>query len=278
MAGRIAPKEPEEALHVPGAAVVEDQLVGPPQQPLLALEALVDSELVGRVRPPADLCDPKWGLPVAVLLHHPAKLLERVLDLAEVGAVRMQGRGVEAALHVPDRVEVVEEVPGLPIRVGDHPGEHDPSLRVLAGDRGVGDPQQLRVLAGRWIGGEELRQIGLVPDLPGLDRPRRGVHSELLAVAVRPVAAARSVARHRRLEEVPPCVPVGGALERGVAREPPTQPGFPHTNGAGRIPREARRPTDWSTEPQAKEPRLGWMIDQSSRWRCVRILAVAIPS
>ena len=228
---------------------------------------------VGRVRPPADLCDPKRRLPVVVLSHHPAELLERVLDLVDLGGVRVQGRGVEAALHVPDVVEAVEEVPGLRIRVGEHAAEHDPGIRIPALDRDFGDPQQLGVLACRWVRRKELLQVGLVPDLPGMDRQRRGVRSELLAVAVRPVAAARSVTRHGRLEEGLPCPSVGGAPERGSgwgaghpARAPPQERHGPdsipgkaadqpvaHAPGDGSPARLKHRPV----EQQALCPYLG---------------------
>ncbi len=213
--GRIAPEEPEEALHVPAAPVVQDQLEGVPEHPLLTLGALVDSELVGRVRSPAELGDPELRVPVVVLLHHPAELLERGANLVEVGAVRVQGGGVEAGLHRPDVVELVEEVPGLQVRVADHAGEHDPGLRILARrsrrERSAGAARTCRATGSArrtspgWARSRSARTGSAAAWRP----------SELLDVAVGPVAAARSVARHRRLEEVLPRLPVGGALERG---------------------------------------------------------------
>src|SRR5437764_13116104 len=54
---RIAPVEPKEALHVPRCPVAHDQLEGPCEHLLLALDALVEAEPVGRRQAPADLAD-----------------------------------------------------------------------------------------------------------------------------------------------------------------------------------------------------------------------------
>ena len=130
-AARIAPEVPEEALHVPGVAVLQDHLVGVSEQSLLTREALVDAELVGRRRSPGELGEPQRRGPVGVVHHHLPELLDLQPDVGDVGRVRVQGGDVEVALDPGLVVEVAEEVPGLHVPVAGHSGEHDLGLGSL---------------------------------------------------------------------------------------------------------------------------------------------------
>src|SRR3954447_21206936 len=66
---RIAPVEPEDALHLPGLAMAQDQLVGPLEQLLLTGDALAEAEAVGGSRSPAELGEPQRLFLVAVSRH-----------------------------------------------------------------------------------------------------------------------------------------------------------------------------------------------------------------
>src|SRR6185295_9378792 len=143
-----------------------------------------------------------------------------------------QGGGVEVGLGTRHPVEVVEEGPGIHVSVGEQAGEDDPGIRIHALDRVVCDPKQCRVPPGGGRGRVVPLQIGLVPDLPELDRQRRGVRSKRLFVLPPggPVSTAGPIARHRSLEEVSPRLFVGDAVKRGprdvAAADPARRP--PH--------------------------------------------------
>ena len=131
---------------------------------------------------------------------------------------------------------------------------------------------------GRVPGVEVFLQIGLVPDLPGLDRQRRGARSVLLPVAVGPVAAAPSVARHRRLEEVLPRLLGKRAVDRGTRRA--------RAHPLRRSPHEWDRPDSArgkaADDPvrlasNRRRPGLGCTRLHWSRKRLVRTRAAAIP-
>src|SRR5215211_1154764 len=65
----IPPREPQDALDVPLAATVEQQVEGLSQHVPLALERLAQRLAVRVRRPPTDLGDPDRRLGVAGLLH-----------------------------------------------------------------------------------------------------------------------------------------------------------------------------------------------------------------
>ena len=66
---RVTPKEPVQALGVPGASVGEDQREGLGEHARLALRAQVRIAIGGRRSPP-ELGDPERRCPVAVARHH----------------------------------------------------------------------------------------------------------------------------------------------------------------------------------------------------------------
>ena len=276
------PEEPKEALHVPVIAVLQNQPEGVQQQLLLTRGALVVAELVGRPGPPGELGEPRGGRPVTVVGHRRAELLGRPAEPSHVARIGMQGGGVEVVLCPGYPIEVVEEVPSRDVPVGGHSCEHDLGLRGPAFDRVVGDLKQPRVLLDRLVGRcprrEIFLQIGLVPDLPGLDRQRDRVVSEPLAVAVGPVAAAGPVARHRRPEEVLPCLYVDRRAERGTRGGPSAHPlrRPPHERGRSDSARGKRadQPVPWA--PVGSEPRVRSTDLHLSMKRSVRTPTSAI--
>ena len=193
---------------------------------LLARGALVLAEAwVGAwgARSPGELGDPHRRDCIAVVRHRGAGVDDPLASLVQGAAVGVQGCDVEVVPDPGHAVEVAEEGPGLHVTFAEQPGEDDLGLLMLALDRVVGDPKQPAVPLGRRRRRPESLQVGLVPDLPRLDRQRRAA-GVILLVVVGPVAAPGPVARHRRLGEVRPCLLVGGAVERGPGELPVAHP------------------------------------------------------
>src|SRR4051794_19055587 len=72
---RIPEVEPVQGLYVPPLSVVQRELEGSLEHPLLALESLVQRPASsGAIRAPSDLGQPEAGTAVAVLAHRVAHL------------------------------------------------------------------------------------------------------------------------------------------------------------------------------------------------------------
>ncbi len=153
--------------------------------------------------------------------HRGAHLDDLLADAIDGAPVGVQGSRVEVPLRARHlAVELLEEIPGPDpgARVARQPAEHDLGLRIHARDRAVGELEQGAVLLRVRIRDPVLLQVGLVPDLPRLDRQRRRAGSEVLVVAAAPVRAAGAVALCDRLQERLPGEPVLGPIDRGVRR------------------------------------------------------------
>ncbi len=267
----IAPQEPEETLDVPVGAVFQDQPEGGRQVVALTGEALVLAEVVGRPRSPGELGDPYGRGPVGVVDHRRAELGDPLASLLHVAGVWVHRGDVEVLPGTGHPVEVAEEGPGLHVPIGEQSGQDDLGIRVRGLDRAVGVLKEHGVLRGRWRGREVSLQVGLVPDLPGLDRHGRARARVVLPVLVGPVGAAGPVARHRGLQEVPPRLPVAGAVDRGPGDVPAADP-------RRRPPHEGDRPDSArgkaADHQVVRRPAIGapgWLHDPPGEQEAVRL-------
>ena len=177
------------------------------QQIGLALEPLLE-RVLARPGRPAELGDPQPHDVVCRALRlaqRPADLHLHLVDPLRVGVQRDR---VELVLDPGDRVHLAQELRLRDLGRSEHPGEQDLGVGVGGVDRVRGKPDQVGVFLGVGVGVEVLLAVGLVPDLPLLDRVGDALVRRVGEVGL-PEGSVRPVAANGGVDEV---LPAGARL------------------------------------------------------------------